>query len=233
MEIQNSPATGWHIISHPLCPFAQRVALLLRSKGKKRGDDFLVSYVDLGNLPQSFLSLSPKKRMPVFLHQGKVVGFDTASICESIDEMFPAPFMPLQPFQRLAVREHIALAGSILNQLRGVFTAREAAPCEAAIHDVFNSLQESESGWQTGALRAAPEFKLVDIAFTPLFSLFCFYPYLRDHQRWSTLPKTDAWARRLLDDPAVPDSRCPNYGEEFLRFFALFDSHFKKVTSPP
>lgn len=205
---------------------------MLTLKGKKRDEDFIVSYVDLGNLSQSFLSLSPKKRMPVYLFEGKVISFDTASACECIDEMFPNTFMPQQPLPRLAVRDHIGLAGSILNQLRGVFTSREAAPCEAAIRDVFDSLQEVEGLWQSGALRADATFKAVDIAFTPLFSLLCFYPYLRDHQRWSTLPKTNAWARKLLDDPAVPASRCPNYGEEFLRFFALFDSHFKKLASP-
>ena len=88
------------LISHVLCPYVQRVAIVMMEKGieHQRRD------VDLANKPQWFLAISPLGKTPV-LDVGGHALFESAVICEYLEETFPNPaLLPAAPEERAEVR---------------------------------------------------------------------------------------------------------------------------------
>lgn len=69
------------LVSHVLCPYLQRAAIVLAEKGVpfERRD------VDLANKPDWFLRLSPTGKTPMLLVDGHAL-FESAAICEYLDE---------------------------------------------------------------------------------------------------------------------------------------------------
>ena len=51
---------GFRLVSHHLCPYVQRVAIVLREKGVA----FERIWIDLANKPEWFLKLSPLDKVP-------------------------------------------------------------------------------------------------------------------------------------------------------------------------
>lgn len=80
------PETILSLVSHPLCPFVQRAAIVLLEKGVA----FDRINVDLAAKPDWFLELSPTGKMPV-LRLGRKDGpdavlFESMAICEYLWE---------------------------------------------------------------------------------------------------------------------------------------------------
>jgi glutathione S-transferase len=69
------------LISHALCPYVQRAAIVLAEKGIafERRD------IDLANKPDWFLAVSPLGKTPVLLVDGEAI-FESAVICEYLED---------------------------------------------------------------------------------------------------------------------------------------------------
>lgn len=74
------------LISHPLCPFVQRAAIVLLEKGVA----FERIQVDLAAKPDWFLALSPTGKVPLLLagrpDGSEVAIFESMVICEYLEE---------------------------------------------------------------------------------------------------------------------------------------------------
>jgi glutathione S-transferase len=93
------------LISHTLCPFVHRAATMLREKNVP----FERRSVDLANKPDWFLAISPRGKVPVLLADG-VALFESAAICESLDETHPPRLVPADPFERARQRAWVEVA---------------------------------------------------------------------------------------------------------------------------
>src|SRR4051812_45459026 len=69
------------LISHHLCPYVQRVAIVLQEKGLS----FERIDIDLADKPDWFLRVSPLGKTPVLLVDGEAI-FESAVICEYLDD---------------------------------------------------------------------------------------------------------------------------------------------------
>ena len=195
------------IASHPLCPHAQKLRLALAT----RDVDFRFEPVDLAAIPDWFRELSPEGRMPA-IESGGDVGFDAAA---TIERYAPTPDDQ---------RDLVNTASALLDELRGVFTAKSEADLEVATQGLFASLARVEATLDRDA--PASELDAADLAFAPLFSLLLFYRCLAERPEWESLPRLRRWADRLLADDRVLASRCPRYSAEFDHFFALVGASF-------
>lgn len=83
------------LISHPLCPYVQRVAIVLLEKNIA----FERKEVDLTNPPEWFLTISPLGKTPVLLVNDEPI-FESAVICEFIDETYSPRLHPTMPLER-------------------------------------------------------------------------------------------------------------------------------------
>ena len=85
------PETRLTLVSHPLCPFVQRVAIVLHEKGIAFGR----IDVDLRDKPEWFLAMSPTAKVPLLqvLHDNgrESVLVESVAICEYVEDVQAAP----------------------------------------------------------------------------------------------------------------------------------------------
>jgi glutathione S-transferase len=83
------------IYSAKVCPYAQRVRMVLLTKGV----EFDVIEIDLKNKPDWFAEVSPHGKVPVLQH-GENRIWESSIINEYLEEVFPEPvLLPREPGQ--------------------------------------------------------------------------------------------------------------------------------------
>jgi glutathione S-transferase len=83
------------LVSHQLCPYVQRVAIVLAEKGA----DFERRDIDLSARPDWFLAISPLGKTPVLL-TGDHALFESNVICEYLDDTLLPKLHPANALQR-------------------------------------------------------------------------------------------------------------------------------------
>jgi glutathione S-transferase len=219
------------IITHPLCPHGQRLRLVLLRKGLMQGVDFVMTYLDLAELPGWFHEVSPAGKMPVVSVDGDHL-FDVDAASELLDEVTAGRMHPRRPLTRAHHRQAARKAGVALDALKQIFTAKSDDGIEQGCATLFESLAPLEAQLHTDSPAWDGErFGHVDAAYAPVFSLALFYPWLRSHHGWRAMPTVRAWGEALVASSDVLESRCPNYDGEFVHFFSLFSSAFAQRRS--
>ncbi len=211
------------ITSHPLCPFSQRLVLVCLLNGLKRGEDFKVNYVALSQLPGAILPISPKGELPVLQIDSVTRSTTTEHGAEYLDQITQGKLLPHDPDVRLSIREVEKQAGTTLNALRGVFTAKQADELNPAFDLFFEHIFALE---HTLARSEFPLFRMDTVALAPMFSLAMFFKGFREHRHWNNAPKMRALGEQIVHQKVVQDSLCTDYAGEFKTFFDLTKSIF-------
>src|ERR1051325_2408804 len=179
------------LISHVLCPYVQRAVIALTEKAVpfERVD------VDLANKPQWFKAISPLGKTPV-LKVGDRAIFESAVILEYLEETAPHPLHPVDALQRAEHRAWIEFGSAVLNDIAGLYGAKDAAAFDAKVAALaarFLRLEDRLVGpWFDGE-----RFSLVDAVFGPVFRYFDAFDRIDDFGMLSGLPKVAAWRRAL------------------------------------
>ena len=114
------------LVSHALCPYVQRAAIVLAEKGAA----FECRWVDLAAKPDWFRAISPLGKTPVLL-VGEVSIFESAVICEYLDETLLPRLHPADALQRARHRSWIEFGSAVLNHIAGLYNAPDAAALAA------------------------------------------------------------------------------------------------------
>src|SRR5207248_7310045 len=100
------------LISHKLCPYVQRAVIALTEKGVS----FERIDIDLSNKPDWFLKISPLGKTPVLLVDGHPI-FESAVICEYLDETIEPPLHPDDSLRRAQHRAWMEFSSATLNAI--------------------------------------------------------------------------------------------------------------------
>lgn len=218
--------TALTLVSHALCPYVQRAAIVLAEKGVP----FDRRWVDLDAKPAWFLALSPLAQTPVLLVDGQPL-FESAVICEYLEDTQPHPLHPADPLQRARHRAWIEFGSAILADLWGFETAKDLATVglkAAALKAKFERIEESLGD---GPFFAGDRFCLVDAAFGPVFRYFDVFDALIDHDIFSRTPKVLAWRRALAARPSVRDAAPADYADRLRAFLADHDAYLHRLAA--
>lgn len=213
----SKPTTSSHpiLVSHKLCPYVQRAAIVLAEKGQpfERRD------VDLQNKPDWFLAISPLGKTPLLLVDDQVL-FESAVICEYLDDIHEPRLHPDDALSRARHRAWMAFGSEVLNQIAAYYNAPDESrlrQCAQALHERFKQL---ESTLADGPYFAGSRFGMVDVVFAPVFRYFDVFDTLTDFPFWSGLPKVRAWREALRTRPSVISAADPDYARLLRAFIA-------------
>ena len=215
------------IVSHPLCPHAQRLVLIGIMAGRQ--DELAVTYLAYPTLPQTAPQHSETGELPVLKLDGTAVSSSTDDAAGYLDRVFGLNLLPDAPEARLRVQTAERRVNAALDALRSVYTVRDQAGLETALAGFFGSLARIERHLDGANPSALAD--LGDVALAPLASLTGQYPALRDYAGWQALPKLSARMDAARADPRVANARCPHYAAEFDAFFALTGSAFPTLAA--
>jgi glutathione S-transferase len=187
------------LISHHLCPYVQRAAIVLADKGMR----FTRRDVDLSNKPQWFLELSPLGKTPVLLAEGHAL-FESAVICEYLDETLSPRLHAGDALQRARERAWVEFGSAVLNAIASFYGAPHEAALQARRAQLTELFAQLEAALpQHGPWFAGERFGLVDAAFGPVFRYFDVFEAWGEAPPFTGLPRVEAWRESLRARPSV------------------------------
>jgi glutathione S-transferase len=217
------------LVSHHLCPYVQRAAIALAEKGVA----FERVSIDLAAKPDWFLAISPLGKVPLLIIRGddgcQAVLFESAVICEYLEETQPGlPLHPRDAIDRARHRGWIEFGSSILAELWGFETARDAAAYEAKRQALAEKFARVEAELGDGPLFNGEGFSLVDAVFAPIFRYFDVFDVITPSRIFDDLPRVSAWRRNLAQRRSVRDAVAEDYGDRLRAFLQHHDAHLLK-----
>ncbi|RZI83351.1 MAG: glutathione S-transferase family protein [Rubrivivax sp.] len=209
------PTSSLTLISHALCPYVQRAAIVLREKGVpfERRD------IDLAHKPDWFLKLSPLGKTPVLLVDDQPI-FESAVICEYLDETLLPRLHPADALVRAQHRSWVEFASAVLNTIWAFYTAPDEVALLAKAAELRARFEQVETALGQGPYFAGESFSVVDAVFGPVFRYFDVFDRIGDFGVLATSPKVRAWRQHLAARPSVQQAVSADYAE-LLKAFLL------------
>jgi glutathione S-transferase len=206
--------TALTLVSHHLCPYVQRAAIVLAEKRVP----YERRHVDLADKPEWFRVLSPLGKTPLLL-VGRETLFESAVICEYLDETQGERLHPADPLQRARHRAWMEFGSAVLNTIWAFYTAADDAGLEAKREELRSQFMRIETALPAdGSFFAGDAFGLVDAVFGPVFRYFDVFEQLGEPALFDAMPRVRRWRAALAARPSVRDAVDADYGERLRRF---------------
>jgi len=199
------------LISFKTCPFVQRAAITLGYKNVEHK----VTFIDLADPPDWFLKISPLAKVPVLKVDGDIL-FESAVINEYLDDITGGELQPKDSLTRAKNRAWIEFASNMLGNIYMMKTAAEKDKYEKYRDLLVSQLQRVEGRLGDGPWFNGEDFSLADTAFAPWFAHDAVDNYRFSVIDAATMPKLDAWSKRLLALPAVKNSVVAEFEDLYL-----------------
>ncbi|MFS2041743.1 MULTISPECIES: glutathione S-transferase family protein [Rhizobium/Agrobacterium group] len=204
------------LISHPLCPFVQRAAIVLLEKGVA----FDRVNVDLSAKPDWFLALSPTGKVPVLKvrqpNGEQAILFESVAICEYLNEtQGGAAMYPDDALLRARHRAWIEFATQTFAEGWQFLHARDMATADARRAAFRDQLSKIEAELGEGPYFAGADFGLVDAVYAPLFRYFGIIDRQVADPIFAGLPRVTAWHAALAERSSVKDAVIDTYPDLF------------------
>lgn len=190
-----------HLISFKTCPFVQRAVITLRFKNI----DFDITYIDLSDPPDWFLEISPLGKVPILKVDDDIL-FESAVINEYLDDITDGKLQPKEPLARARNRAWIEFASNMLGNLYMMKMSKDEAQYHRYRDLLVSQLHRVEKNLGDGPWFNGENFSLADTAFAPLFRQDSVADNKLSVIDPASMPRVDAWSRRLLALPAVQGS---------------------------
>jgi len=199
------------LISFKTCPFVHRAAITLAYKNVEHE----ITFIDLADPPDWFLEISPLQKVPV-LRVGDEILFESAVINEYLDDITGAELQPKEALARAKNRAWIEVASNMLGNAYMMKMAGEKERFEKYRNRLVSQMERLEQRLDDGPWFNGKGFSLADTAFAPLFV----HDAVANHKisviNPETMPKVDAWAKKLMALPAVRNSVVPEFEALFI-----------------
>lgn len=202
------------LVSHRLCPYVQRAAIVLHEKGVP----FERRWVDLADKPAWFTAISPLGKTPALLVDGEAI-FESAVICEYLDEVFAPRLHPQDALQRARQRAWMEFGSSVLTTIGAFYAAPDARTLEARREELRARFAQLEAVLDPrGPHFAGAAFGMVDAVFAPAFRYFEVFGALGIGGFFDAVPKVRAWRDALARRESVRTAAAEDYGPLLARF---------------
>jgi glutathione S-transferase len=201
------------LISHKLCPYVQRAVIALTEKGV----EFERIDIDLVNKPDWFLAVSPLGKTPVLQIDDQAI-FESAVICEYLEDTIGPALHPVDPLQRAQHRAWIEFASATLNTIGSLYTAIDDASLLASQNTLVERFAQLEKMLGEGPYFAGMQFSLVDAAFAPVFRYFDVFDAIAELSPFDATPKIRQWRAALAQRPSVRAAVDEDYALMLRRF---------------
>lgn len=219
------PRSGLPIlVSHALCPYVQRAVIALKEKQLpyERID------IDLKNKPAWFLALSPLGKTPVLVvttDTGREALFESAVICDYLDETQRPALHPSDPLQRARHRAWIEFASAVLVRIGNFYNAADASALWKTRDEIAAMFQHLETQLGDGPWFAGASFSLIDAAFGPVFRYFDVFDEIVDSEVTGDLPRLSLWRENLKQRASVRAAVGPEYSRRLRDFVSARGSY--------
>lgn len=218
-----------HLVAFKLCPYVQRSVITLEEKGI----DYQRTDIELANKPDWFKTLSPTGKVPLLIfneensqqNSSPEVLFESAAICEYLDEISQGSLLPKDPKHRAQARAWIEFSTAILNQVGKLYNAKNKEEFETiqdtlAVHfsRLNIKLEKEVNNKKTAHYFDGENFSLVDAAFAPVFRYFDVFEQYVEITCMQGLETLQQWRKNLAQRPSVKKAVSEDYHPALVEF---------------
>ena len=203
------------IYSSPICPFVQRVSAVLEAKKLK----YEVEYIDLMNLPDWFIEISPNAEVPVLVTDNNAALFESFAICEYLEEMYP-PYLHPKNSEQKAI--HRAWARQAVTQYLVQCSTQRAATeeiLEKKAKDFVQLFAKVEKVLGDGPFFVGEKLSMVDTAWIPILHRSDLIKTYTGYDLLDGYPKVIKWQQTLLNTDVLKKSVPDMFEEYFVQFY--------------
>ena len=213
MSAQPAEAALPVLVSHVLCPYVQRAVIVLTEKEIpfRRVD------IDLADKPDWFSAISPLGKVPLLRTEG-VALFESAVICEYLDEVTPGSLHPADALEKARHRGWIEYGSALLDAIAGFYHAADAETFVAKRTMIRSRLEYLDRQLGPGPYFAGAQFHLVDAVWGPVFRYFDAFDRIGGLDFTHGLEKVEAWRRALAARPSVAGAVVPDFPDRLIAF---------------
>lgn len=199
------------ILGQRLSPFVERVYLQVQVKGLADKIELQKTTLDEIKRPE-YLALNPLGKMPT-LKMGKFILYESAVIQEFLEETFPEnPLLPKAPEDRARVRLLIRILdlyyhpNTVALMFQLMKKERDAKRVDYHLGEAQKAMTVIEGLIGTGRYAHGSSMTLADISlFASVYLGIAFAPNF-NMDYFKSLPKLEAWYKKMQIDPIFADS---------------------------
>ena len=221
------PMPKLELVSHLLCPYVQRAVITLLEKDIPHER----TYIDLANKPDWFHQISPLGKVPL-LKVNEEVLFESAIICEYLDEITPGSLHPSDPLQRAKHRSWIEFGSNLLNCIAGFYNAPDQESFEQRRHELASKFLWLEPSLSDGGYFSGSRFSLVDGVYGTIFRYFDVFDLIKDFGVFDNIPKVSEWRQLLQQRPSIQHAAPEDYPQLLLLFLQQRHSYLSTLIEP-
>jgi glutathione S-transferase len=210
--IDKQPPT-FTLVSHLLCPYVQRAAIVLTEKGVT----FRRLEIDLANKPDWFLNTSPLGKTPVLLVGDQPI-FESAVICEYLEDTLAPKMHPSNALSRAQHRAWMDFGSTILNNIAAFYSAIDDSALLSEAASLKAKFTQLEAVLSEGPYFSGTSFCIVDAVFGPIFRYFDVFDAVADFGVFTHLPKVCGWRFALAKRSSVQNAVRDDYPELLKKF---------------
>jgi glutathione S-transferase len=152
------------------------------------------------------------------LRVGDEVIFESAVICEFLDETHAPRLHPAQALERARHRSWMEFGSALLNTIGAFYNAADAAALDARAREIRARLAQLEAALGSGPYFAGRDFCIVDAVFGPVFRYFDVFDTIEEFGFFDGLNKLVAWRDALSRRDSIRRAVRSDY-PELLRSF--------------
>lgn len=212
------------LVSHTLCPYVQRAAIVLVEKHAEhqRID------IDLKDKPAWFENISPLGKVPVLIVDNEPI-FESAVICEFLEETIVPPLHPLDALEKARHRGWIEFASAILSRISSLYGATREAEFERELADLRVKFARLNDAISDGPYFAGPTFHLVDAAFAPVFRYIDTFEKILPKSPTAGLDRLNSYRNTLAARSSVQNAISEDYSSLLWAFLEMRDSYLSTL----
>lgn len=212
------------LVSHHLCPYVQRAVITLLEKDIPHER----TYIDLSDKPDWFRRISPLGKVPLLKVDEEVL-FESAVICEYLNEITPGSLHPTDPLQKAKHRSWIEFGSNILNSIAGFYNAPNQESFEQKRDELSGKFLWIEQSLGDGGYFAGETFSLVDGVYGAIFRYFDVLDTIREFGVFTDTPKVKNWRQLLQTRPSIQYAVNEDYAQRLLMFLKQRNSYLSTL----
>ncbi len=146
--------------------------------------------------------------------------FESAVICEYLDDTTLPRLHPENALQRARHRAWMEFGSAVLNSIAGFYNATDDNSLQAKAAELRRRFEQIEVALGDGPYFSGPKFSVVDAVFGPIFRYFDVFDGVADFGIFEATPRVNAWRAALATRPSVRDAVNPAYSQWLRQFLA-------------
>jgi len=216
---------SFNLVTHVLCPYVQRSIITLEEKNIP----YIRTDIDLANKPVWFEQKSPMGKVPILLVDKKETLFESAVICEYLNEITPGSLHPVDSLDKAFHRAWIEFGSSILNKIASLYNAKKKSHFHILHTEIQDKFRIVEGKLNGIPFFSGEKFHLIDAVYGPIFRYFEVFDKFVTLHTFDELPKCTQWRNSLKARISVQNAVPENYAELLLEFLIARKSYVSQL----